>query len=195
MTDKATDSTDPRSADHGKDTKEPDLDSLLASYGKDGNDDGAKKPSLEDEVRELREQNALRDYQDTMSKEVIPTLRGDLDIQLPDDYVEHWVNRQAGEDERLMKLWDNRRSNPGAFKEAISALAPKFQKHVEDSFGIKSEARGGKRKLASAVRGSRETSPTSAQDFDDVDWAGLTDQGFELKKREVFKAAERGDLN
>lgn len=174
-----------------EDEGKPDLDSLLASYGKEGGKEtkpkGGELTAL-DEIKALRAENAERDYREAMDDIVIPALKSEVDA--PDDYIEYWANKQAEADDRLLELWDSRKKNPTGFKEAISALGKKFAEDVGDRFGKPTE--DGSRKLASTVRSSRESKGSPADGFDDVNWQGLGDQDFELKKRELFRAVEQG---
>ncbi len=142
------------------------------------------------EVKALRADLADRDYRDTMERDVIPLIKGDF--ELPDDYVEHWVNKQA--DETLLQLWEQRKQKPAQFQEAMEALRPRFEEHVEKQFGQKPGEEDPSRRIASVVKGSRVTEAQGSDQFDNVDWSGLSEQDLEIKKRLVFKAAESGKL-
>lgn len=197
MTEPATtENSDSKPEGATENDSKPDLESLLASYGKGDGDKSAKPGMNEDvlgEVKALRTELAQRDYREVMRDDVIPTVKGDLDV--PTDYVEYWVNKQADADPRLMEAWDNRKANPAAFKEVMEALAPKFQSHAEEQFGAKrADSSKPGSKLVSAVRSSRQSTPNDGG-FDGVDWVGMSDHDLALKKREVFKAAERGEFS
>lgn len=182
-----TENSDSTSSGATENDSKPDLESLLAGYGKGGGKaatTGAPDGVL-DEIKSLRADLAQRDYRDAMDDIVIPTLKGDMNV--PTDYVEYWANKAAEADPRLLELWDDRKNNPTAFKEAIDALAPKFAESVTKQFGG-----GDPKKLLSTVKSSRETDGSPADSFDEVNWPSLSDTDFELKKRELFRAVERG---
>ncbi len=187
-----TEKSDSKSEDSTETTSKSPLEDLLASYGKD--DKGqAKTDDLVSEVKALREDLASRDYRDVMDRDVIPSVKGEFSV--PDDYVEHWVNKQADANPKLLELWNDRKGNPAAFNEAIEALTPKFAEHVEKQFGLKTDDSGdAAKRLASVVKGSRETDASPSTDFDDVNWGGLSDQDLTLKKAELFRAVEAGEL-
>lgn len=191
MTEKAkSGQTDSSSAGKGTGNDKPTLDDLLASYkqgdgrSKDAapeSDDDVKK--LTDKLSRLEQELANRDYQDTFAKRVIPVVKGDLDAK--DEYVEWWVNKRATEDERLRAVWDEKDSNPSKFRTTMEALADEFAKeHASDS---------DKDRVANAVRNARKSDAPQTS-FDDVEWASLSQDQFELKKRALYKAAERGEL-
>lgn len=191
MTEKAeSKKSDSESAGSGTERDKPSLDDLLASYGKGSGDakptedGGDQKPDPTDErIRRLEAELAQRDADETMKNDVIPRVRGDLDID--DEDVEAFVNYRASKDPRIVEVWDNRRSDPKAFKAMLDGLAEEAAK----KYGGQDDGR----REVNAVRNSRQSKPALGG-FNDVDWASLNDNDFELKKREVYKAAEKGLL-
>lgn len=187
------------------------LSSLLAEWEEKDKGDSGKSPSepkgepkgpnADDIAKRLErlEASQVRSSYEADMKSVVATVKGDLDI---DDFiVESWVNRKADGDPRLVKLWEERDSRKAQFDEVIKSLAPEFQEWAKSRIPAKSKEeepeakdKSGKsdKGLAAAVRQAREASPSSG--FDDVNFSGLSDQDFALKKAEVFRAVRTGAL-
>lgn len=205
----------------GNGSEQPDgkLETLLAEWdqGAKGTDSGkpdkgkpagtGKSNPLEDRIARLEaEAEANKEVsEETRYKADIPgvvaTLKGDLNVN--DDYVEWWINREAKLDPRLAKSWDERDTNQAKFRQVIEALAPSFQKHAKEAILPKSKdeddpTTDGKgetkddKGLGAAVRSSRDAKPSHGDD--DVNWAGLSGHEFALKRAEVFKAMKEGTL-
>lgn len=194
------------------DTPRKSLSALLAEWEEKDKGDGGKpksepnkakgESSADDLAKRLEAiEGALTktSYQSDM-KSVVATVKGDL--QVDDGFVESWVNRKADSDPRLVELWEQRDSRKAQFQEAIKALQPEFKEYVEQLTKQLSppkqdeEPDKGKkadRGLAAAVRNAREASP-GANGYDGVNWAGISEHEFALKKAEVFKAAKEGRL-
>ena len=189
MTEKAeSKKSDSDPAGSGAERDKPSLEDLLASYGKgDGDEQPAKAadapPDAMDRIAKLEQELLLRDFDKEMNENIIPKVRGDLDLD--DTLVKGYVNQRATDDPRLMEVWDKRKSDPKAFEDMLGALSGE----LAEKFGSSSDAG----RAVNAVRKSRESTP-SLGGFDNVDWAGMSDSDFELRKREVYKAAEKGQL-
>ena len=126
-------------------------------------------------------------YKVDMEK-IIPQVKGDLPVT--DDFVEAWINMQGDKDSRLAEVWDDRDNRKSEFKELIKGLSDDFQKFAEEShIGKKDEPVDDDKGLAAAARIAKEAPSTTA---DDVDYGNLSDNDFELKKREVFRLAKGG---
>lgn len=172
------------------------LSQLLSEWDESdkGADDKGKESKselerLKSEIEVLKRDAADRSYQSGISQ-VIATLKGDLEV---DDFlVEAWANKQANDDPRLLKLWEQRHSKRREFAEAIEALRPDFQKYAQEKILANTKEDKGNKGLAAAVRGARDASPSNV--LDDTDWSGLTDAQFALKKAEVFRLAAAGKL-
>lgn len=188
MTDKANDSTAKAA------TEEPegkDLNSLLADWDepkKAVKEESSEIEALKAKVASLSEAEGIRSYKAEMENVVIPKIKGDLDVD--NDLVEFWVNKQADDDSRLQKLWENRSDNKKAFNDAIDALAPEFKKYAESKNLISKKANNA---LAAAVKTAR-TSDSKSSSLKDVDFGSLSDNEFALKKAEVFRLAKANQL-
>jgi hypothetical protein len=191
------------------DTPRKSLSALLAEWEEKDKVDSNAKPeprgkgetSADDLAKRLEAiEGALTktNYQADM-KSVVATVKGDL--QVDEGFVESWINRKADSDPRLVELWEQRDSRKAQFQEAIKALQPEFKEYVEQLtkqlLPQKDEepekGRKADRGLAAAVRSAREAAP-GATGYDAVNWAGLAEHEFALKKAEVFKAAKEGRL-
>lgn len=153
--------------------------------------DGAKDEmaSLKAEVAKLRAAEGDRVYRREMDDNLIPALKGDLDVH--PKHVERWLNEQAASDPKLMKAWENRDDDPDAFKAAIDALKPKFEAAAKDEglIGTKSKDDA---KLKSALRSARTTGSDALSMTTDLNSMG--DSEFAMHKAEVFKQAQAGQL-
>lgn len=166
------------------------LNDLLASW----DDKGEKKASPKNDG--LATELAHLKYRIEM-KDIIPTVKGDLTVS--DKFVETYINSKADQDSKLMKLWDERDTRRSEFDAAIKALSGEFVEFCKAS-GIKISEKGDNKDekddkgLAAAARMAREHQSKSSG-LDDINWGGLSDQEFALKKREVLKMAESGKFN
>lgn len=171
------------SEDAGKVSDSDKLNALLAKW----DDDGKTEKSEKKEVDVAQEIGALR-YEIDIPK-VVKQVKGDLEVS--DDFVEAYVNGVASKDQRLLKLWDGRKSDPGAFDEAMAELNKKLSKElkVKSDDKEKDDDKG----LAAAARMARD-SKTPDNSLDDVNFGQLSDSEFALKKQEVFRLAKAGKL-
>jgi hypothetical protein len=171
------------------------LDDLLASYGK-GDDKGAVAPKEEpaktsdsDRIAALEERAVRAELENALTTKVVPLVKGDLN--LPDDFIRSYAVGKAFEDSRLGKLFDQREAEPEKFEAALKALGKQLANEFEAS-GSKDDTSEDDR-IGNAVRNARNASAKVAG-YDNVDWSSLNAEQFELKKRALFKAAERGEL-
>lgn len=184
-----------KNTEQGADTgNKRSLSQLLDEYDKGSGADGKKEPppdeGLKRKVDALEAEAAERSYQSGIEG-VIKTLKGDLEV---DDFiVESWANKQAADDPRLQKLWEERASRKKEFNEAIEALKPEFQKYAQEKILGKESSGGNNNSLVAAVRNARDSDPGGGE-MDDVKWGGLSDSDFALKKAEVFRLAKAGEL-
>lgn len=166
-----------------------DLNSLLADWDNPEKAKAAPETdelkALKDQVKSLQELEGQRSYDSEMKSFIVPTIKGDLEVS--EDYIEYWVNKQADGDPRLIKLFNERSERKADFRKAIEAMAPEFKKHAE------SEGMVAQKGLANAVKAARESDSTPSG-MDNVDFGSLSDQEFALKKAEVFRLAEAGKL-
>jgi hypothetical protein len=177
------------------------LDDLLDEFDKgvksadSGKSDSTEIAALKEQVNVLLEREADRSYKSEMTDFIIPTLKGDLEID--DFYVEAWANKKASDDPRLQTLWDERGTKKAEFQKAIGLLAPEFQKSLEGKIVVnpKNDADDSvdESQLASAVRRARESNLTPTS-LDDVNLGAMSDQEFQLHKQEVFRLQMEGKL-
>lgn len=143
-------------------------------------------------VERLSSAEADRSYRREMDTNLIPAIKGDLDVH--PKHVERWLNEQAASDPRLMKAWENREEDPDAFKAAIEKLAPAFKAAAEEEgllgTGAPKPKDDGKRKAA--VRSARQTQ-SDARDLD-ANLGEMSDTEFAMHKQEVFRLAQAGQL-
>ncbi len=150
--------------------------------------------ALKEQVNVLVQREADRSYKSEMNDFIIPTLKGDLEID--NFYVEAWANNKASEDPRLQKLWDERGTNKTEFQQAIKLLAPEFQKSLEGKIVVKNSPdndAGAESQLASAVRQARESN-SKPSSVNDANLGAMSDQEFQLHKQEVFRLQMEGKL-
>lgn len=154
-------------------------------------DDDAELKSLREKVAALTEAEASRTYRKEMDDNLIPAIKGDLEVH--NKHVERWLNEQAASDPRLMKLWENRVDEPDKFDEAIKALKPKFEAAAKEEGLIREKGKGDDKRLKSAVRSARSTQ-TGPTDFGSVNLPSMSDNEFAMHKAEVFRQAQAGLL-
>ncbi len=185
---KPTGGPDDSAKPNSEDAKAPKLTDLLAEWEK-----GEEKPKLAAKPDELTdrlsaiETRLADDAYKTEMTSVVAQLKGDLDV---DDFVvEAWINKRADEDSRLRDLYTNRDEKKTEWGQAIQALAPEFQKYVKERIA----APASDKKLGAAVRAAQtQDGKTSLEG--DVNYGTLSDADFALKKAEVFRLAESGQL-
>jgi len=183
----------PENAETGKS-----LDELLNEFDKGAKSadstptDQSEVAALKEQVNVLLQREADRSYKSEMNDFIVPTLKGDLEID--NFYVEAWANKKASEDPRLQTLWDERGTRKAEFQQAITLLAPEFQKSLEGKIVVnKPDDDSGQSQLASAVRQARESNSTPTS-LDDANLGAMSDQEFQLHKQEVFRLQMEGKL-
>ncbi len=180
--------TDALSADAPKDTDKSDLNSLLESW------DDKPKPSSDDtppktDDNPLAAEVARLSYEREMDK-LIPMVKGDLKVS--DRFVEAYMNMRANDDQRLRSLWDNRHDRRSDFDQAMKAMADELATEIGKP-PDKDPPDDGKGGLAAAVHAAREVIAAGGE-LDTLDFGGLSDHDFALKKAEVFRLVEQGKL-
>lgn len=166
------------------------LDDLLASWKEGATDDkpAAKKPDSD----ALLQHVANLSYKLEM-KDVIPTVKGELPVT--DKFVENYINMRATENAKLSELWDNRDSRRAEFDEAVKAMTGEFADFAKEN-GIgkpKVTDADDDKGLAAAAHMARSTQAADTG-LDSVNWSGLSDTDFALRKQEVIRMAESGKL-
>lgn len=185
---------------------EPTLDELLeewdaADHDASDKDTGKRKPPKEpssdggseaekQRLERLEQRLAMQDYEKAMGQ-AVDAVKGDLQVE--DDYVEFWLNKQADQDPRLMKLWEQRDTRRAEWNKALEALGRQFQEEYADRFGTVNdrETTGARRnlqdKVASAVHASRSRTPGDPNDGVVDELASMDDSTFSLKKAEILR--------
>lgn len=165
-----------------------------AALGKSVSDTTPKATveALQKQVADLTAAEADRTYRKTMDDTIVPAVLGELKVDA--DLVEMWVNKQAASRPELMALWNERADKPAEFKAAIAALAPEFKTYAESKGLVKPATDEKGKKLQTAVRSARDTTPAEKKGFEDVDLSKLSDNAFALHSAEVFRAAREGRL-
>lgn len=197
-----TDSTSKEATGKSADARSKTLDDLLSEWDEvaakgnegDGKTSEATQESkdskaLMERIDRLERERAETQYRSDMSR-VVDMVKGDLDV---DGFlVESWVNQRAEQDDRLVKLWENRTSRKREFDAAMKALASEFGDWAKER-GLAKDEKQARRSLASAVANARESS-TGNNTMSDINFGALNDSEFALKKAEVFRMAETGQL-
>ena len=180
--------SDAKSADGSESADKDRLSKLLASWDDDKSEKkaGLKNDGLATELAHLKYRIEMKD--------IIPAVKGDLAV--PDKFVETYINSKADQDQKLMKLWDERDTRRSEFDAAIKALSGDFVEFCKASgikVGEKVDVKDEKddKGLAAAARMARETQSKSSS-MDDLNWGAMSDTEFALKKREVIRMAESG---
>lgn len=175
--------TPPAGAD--KNADKSDLNSLLESW-----DD---KPKADSEVAPKGDDNPLAaevarlSYEREMDK-LVPIVKGDLKVS--DKFVETYMNMRANDDQRLRTLWDNRHERRSEFDQAMKAMADELTTEIGKPLEEKPPTDSG---LAAAIHTAKENAAAGGE-LDTLDFGGLSDYDFALKKAEVFRLAEQGKL-
>ena len=147
-------------------------------------------------------------------KPVIATVKGEE--KASDKTVHNWLNGEADENPKLRATWDDREKNPEAFDKMIEALAPKFKEYIQgesknvldikdDSKDDKDDKDGKDDKddskddtdllaLAHAYRIARNSNAVATDDYEKVEWSGLSEPEFARMSQKVFEDMKSGKL-
>ena len=185
--DKPTGGPDDKAKPNPEDAKAPKLTDLLNEWEKSEEKPklAAKPDELKDRLSAIESRLADDAYKAEMAS-VVGQLKGDLDV---DDFmVEAWINKQADDDARLRDLYTNRDEKKSEWSQAIKALAPDFQDYVKQRIAPQPD-----KKLGAAVRAAKNADAGASLETD-VNYGMLSDADFALKKAEIFRLAESGQL-
>jgi len=129
------------------------------------------RPTTTDEpsvVMELKsrldnlEGEKLKQKNDQDLSDAVKQIKGDLDV--PEFVVKGWLLDQAKNAKAVDKIWDNRDSNPAAFKQMIARMSKDFATTTSKVLGkqVDSHATEDRDAVAAAVRGSSTRAPEHA---------------------------------
>lgn len=192
--DKPTGGPDDSAKPNPEDAKAPKLADLLNEWEKgEENLKAEAKPKVVDTEARLTALEADNQLlaEDANQREISSTielLKGDLKVD--DAYVDYWVNKRATDDPRLRDIFETRLSNPAAWKTVVKALVPEFKEHAKTVFHIKDDKASS---LGAAVRAAKVAGGDAAIETD-VGYGSLSDADFAVKKAEIFRLAESGQL-
>lgn len=161
----------PQTEGAGAQDKGDDLDALFSQFdaAQPGKTEPASKPertqgtdsdpvkNLASEVAELRARETDRQYRQDIAP-VIQKLRGDIPAELYDDGdIQDWLDRQAKQDPRIARAWQNRHNDPSTLNKVVDVLGKKlsqrFSKLPDKSATEDREA------VTAAVRGASHKAP------------------------------------
>ena len=189
--------TDASAKAESEKSEKPSLTSLLEDWEKGASKDAPKKADKSDAKSgsDSSDRVAALEYRLEM-KELIPQVKGELDV--PDKFVETYINMRASDDRRLSQIFDERFENRSAWEKAVEQLGDEFKSFAEKT-GIKSPKEEPKksspkrddRGLAAAAHMARESKP-SGDGFESIDWGSLSNQEFAMKKSAYFRALKAG---
>ena len=181
----------------------------------------AKIAEQGEQIKGLLDKDATRDkeaaYKEDI-KPVIATVKGEETAS--DKTVNNWLNGEADEDPKLSAIFENRDKNPEAFNKMIEELTPKFKEYIQaeakrvldikdndDADALKDakdvkDAKDAKddkddaaaRTLAHAVRIMRNENTSATDDYEKVEWSGLSDPEFARMSEKVFADMRNGKL-
>lgn len=160
-----------------------DLDTLLDTFeektGQEASDEaetgGQQDTVSREEFKQLQASIDNQQYK-TDIQGVAKEIMGDVVSPGVDgDFVETWLNTQAGKNPKLAQAWANRHSNPDAFQKVIGSLAKQFQ----GKFNIDQKVTSDMDSVTSAVRSASTKSPEQETP---KDWGAMSDVEFEKEK-------------
>ncbi len=189
--------------------KKPDEDNkeLLAKVAEQG-----------EQIKELLDKDSTRDkeaaYKEDI-KPVIATVKGEE--KASDFTVSNWLDGEANKNPKLSAIFENREKNPEAFDKMIGDLTPKFKEYIQaeskkvlgvkddDTKDNKDEGKTDDTKddanpdkdlvaLAHAYRIARNTNAVATDDYEKVEWSGLSDSAFAQMSEKVFADMRSGKL-
>src|SRR5512139_1927175 len=129
------------------------------------------------EIDDLRREKATeREKADIEG--IIKDFKGDK--ALPDYVVNGWINHVAGSDQRIVTAFNQRHTNPQAWKKVQAGLKAQFENEVKKLGGTDTEVTSDRMAVAAAVKGA---SSTKAPEAKAPDYGRMSDAEFrELKK-------------
>lgn len=157
-------------------------------------DETAKASDDKDQAKVLDrlsavEQTLLAERANKAMQDVFTELRDGLDLEIHDDEVEGWLNGQVRANPQLQDAFDNREESPKAWNEALAALKNDFHKIAETRYASRKDDS----KVKSAARLAKDRSvATGDGDFGDL--GSLSDADFQMRKAEIIRLAEAGQL-
>ena len=140
-------------------------------------------------------------------KPVIATVKGEE--KASDKTVHNWLNGEADENPKLRAAWDDREKNPEAFDKMMEELTPKFKEYIQAEaktvLDIKAddppadppaEPKDDKdaQSLSHATRIARNANAVATDDYEKVEWSGLSDPEFARMSEKVFADMRSGKL-
>ena len=107
------------------------------------------------ESKQVLEKNT-KDFNDAVSQ-----IKGDLDV--PEFVVKGWLLDHAGKNKAIDKIFDNRESNPQAFKQMLARMQKDFAATTSKVLGkqVDANATEDRQAVAAAVKGATTRAPES----------------------------------
>lgn len=181
----AVDNAESQTSAETSDAQE-DLDTLLGQFDEGTSPEASKEAETggqQDTVsREefLQLQNSIVNQQhQTDIQDVSKVIMGDVNSPGVDsEFVETWLNAQAGKNPRLASAWANRHANPDAFQKVVGSLAKQFQ----GKFNVDQQITSDMDSVTSAVRSASTKSPDTETS---VNWGALSDADFAAEKAKL----------
>ena len=173
----------------------------------------ARLGKLEEENKGLREKDEARTAEDEKIAEqkayaedikpVLETLRKD-GFKASDEFTERWINAEAVSNKKLAKAWDNRAEDSETFDKMVEELTPKFQEaakkeaqgilDVKDDLEPDNKGTKGDKSISRATRIARSSNDVANDDYEKVDWAGLSGSDFARMANNVYADMRNGTL-
>ena len=166
-----------------KDADKKDLNSVLASWDEtDESSDTETPEATPSTTQSLGDMEYARD-------KAVTAIKGDLDV--PDSFVLNYLVGLSTENEGFDTAFRERLMKPEKWEAALNKVAEDFHKTMkpEKPADTPKDDTG----LAAAVHAAR-TTDAGGGGLDDIDYGSLSDTDFQLKKAEIFRLAERGEL-
>ena len=197
------------------------LNEFLEDWDKKKSDESNKElladvSDLKKQLAEARKEIGVHDealkaeaYKEDI-KPVITTVKGEE--KASDKTVHNWLNGEADENPKLRSAWDDREKNPEAFDKMIDDLAPKFKEYIQGESKNVLDIKDDDPKpadekpvdesnpdkdlaaLAHAYRIARNTNAVATDDYEKVEWSGLSDSAFAQMSEKVFADMRSGKL-
>jgi hypothetical protein len=113
-----------------------------------------QKPSSEDQafIAEMRARIFNEDFQ-----KAVKTVKGDLDI--PDEFVDVYVQGMASKDKRVALAWANRYTEPEKYNQVLRGLGKQLASTFNPSVKVDSQATSAREAVVAAVRNSSTRQP------------------------------------
>ena len=173
----------------------------------------ARVAKLEEDNKDLREKTEVHDtalkadaYKEDI-KPVIATVKGEE--KASDKTVHNWLNGEADENSQLRAAWDDREKSPEAFDKMIEDLKPKFKEYIQAEAKTVLDIKDGDppadppvepkddkdaQSLSHATRIARNANAVATDDYEKVEWSGLSDNEFARMSEKVFADMRSGKL-